>query len=202
VIARAGIIAAEAGAGGNSVLAGVMMAAGVLIITVVMMMRLWRARRRNTARAATPIADRAGLTPRAAAREGTERMEAVMVEMQELTRVCAAQVENRVARLEMLLREADDRIARLSAATGETPQVSARNPSQGSVGGAAARPAPVVRPIIGADELSQRVYALADTGMAPGDVARELGEHTGKVELILALRQESRRAGAGAGAGA
>jgi hypothetical protein len=200
VIARAGIIAAEAGTGGNSVLAGLMMAAGVLIITVVMVLRLWKARRRNAARAATPIADRAGLTPRAAARDGAERMEAVMVEMQELTRVCAAQVENRVARLEMLLREADERIALLSAALGEVPHTPARNGAPGPASGAAAKPAPVVRPIIGADELSQRVYALADTGMAPGDVARELGEHTGKVELILALRQESRRAGAGAGA--
>ena len=29
--------------------------------------------------------------------------------------------------------------------------------------------------------------------LAAGDIARELSEHTGKVELILALRQETRR---------
>jgi len=39
------------------------------------------------------------------------------------------------------------------------------------------------------DALRRRVYALADQGQGPEAIARELQEHVGKVELILALRQ-------------
>ena len=180
---------------GNPVLAGILMAAGVLIITTVMMMRLWRIRRRNAASAGVPLTERITKIKKDNAADGVGRMEAVMVEMQELTRVCAAQVENRVARLEMLLREADDRIAQLTALEEDAERAAPPAPAP------AGRPTPVVRPSIGSDELSQRVYALADSGLGGADIARELGEHTGKVELILALRTESRRSGAGATAG-
>jgi len=35
------------------------------------------------------------------------------------------------------------------------------------------------------------VCALADSGTAPTDIARELNEPIGKIELILALRRAS-----------
>ncbi|MBX3385470.1 MAG: hypothetical protein KF768_02760 [Phycisphaeraceae bacterium] len=44
-----------------------------------------------------------------------------------------------------------------------------------------ARPAP--------DALQREVCRLADEGMTPIDIAKRLGQHTGKVELILALRR-------------
>ena len=40
----------------------------------------------------------------------------------------------------------------------------------------------------GRDDLSRSVYSLADQGMDTTAIARQLGEHVGKVELILALR--------------
>ncbi len=189
------VMAAAETPGGNSALAGLLMATGVLIITVVMVLRLWKRRRMSAARSAVPIGERVGITAAnpMTPRQGTDRMEAVMSEMQELTRLCAAQVENRVARLEMLLREADARIAQLEALTG------AEAPAAPEFRVAPRVSAPSA-PKIGSDELSQRVYELADSGLTPASVARELGEHTGKVELILALRQESRRSGAAASA--
>jgi len=39
-----------------------------------------------------------------------------------------------------------------------------------------------------ADPLSDRVYALADAGRSAREIARELGTHQGRVELVLALR--------------
>ena len=38
------------------------------------------------------------------------------------------------------------------------------------------------------DPLTREVYALADAGLAAAEIARRLEQHTGKVELILALR--------------
>jgi hypothetical protein len=41
----------------------------------------------------------------------------------------------------------------------------------------------------GLDPLASQVYQLADTGLSASDIAQSLGQHTGKVELILALRR-------------
>ena len=38
------------------------------------------------------------------------------------------------------------------------------------------------------DPLAASVYELADAGVDPIAIARQLNEHVGKVELILALR--------------
>ena len=40
----------------------------------------------------------------------------------------------------------------------------------------------------GLDPLSLEIYRLSDAGDAPNVIAQQLGQHTGKVELILALR--------------
>jgi hypothetical protein len=39
------------------------------------------------------------------------------------------------------------------------------------------------------DPLARRVYELADGGMDAVAIARQLNEHVGKVELMLALRE-------------
>lgn len=38
------------------------------------------------------------------------------------------------------------------------------------------------------DTLTRSIYALADAGSDPLEIAKQLDEHVGKVELILALR--------------
>lgn len=41
---------------------------------------------------------------------------------------------------------------------------------------------------VGLEPLARQIYALSDQGFTPTDIASRLGQHTGKVELILALR--------------
>ena len=41
---------------------------------------------------------------------------------------------------------------------------------------------------LGLEPLTAQIYSLADAGHAPSAIAQQLGQHTGKVELILALR--------------
>ena len=43
-------------------------------------------------------------------------------------------------------------------------------------------------PPVSLDPLTQSVYELADTGYQPIQIAQELQEQVGKVELILSLR--------------
>lgn len=39
------------------------------------------------------------------------------------------------------------------------------------------------------DPIAREIYRLSDSGLPPVEIAGRLGQHTGKVELILALRQ-------------
>jgi hypothetical protein len=68
----------------------------------------------------------------------------------------------------------------------ETPRIVTRAVE---VPPAVREPAPVPSGAAGLDTLAGQVYALADQGFSPVDIAQRLGQHTGKVELILALRE-------------
>lgn len=218
---------------------GLLLAAGVLVLTLTVLIR-WRRKmssRRSAAAARAEespaermerLAERRRAIGDAAAAgsdlahgrgsrdhrsDAFRSADAVMVEMQELTRLCAAQVENRAARLEMLLREADDRIARLEEELdaersrrpvrshdprsqprhepANAPATHHRAPRSGGRADAdpfAADAAPTDEPpAVGEGDLARRVLTLADRGLEPVEIARELDEHPGKVELILAL---------------
>lgn len=113
--------------------------------------------------------------PKAPEREGgrspvaAQQVQAVMRDAEELAGLLAGQMERQAARLERLLGEADARIRqleRLNAGQGRTPP---RDPA--------------------VDPLNQQVYELSDEGLPPVEIARQLNQQTGKVELILALRQ-------------
>ena len=111
------------------------------------------------------------ITPPAPAR--TEQ-----AEVEELVRQLAPELDERAARLERLIADADDRLARLEGA-GRAPARRAE-----PEGRAAARM--VIREE--GDPVTKRIYTLADDGMAAVEIARRVEQPTGKVELILALR--------------
>lgn len=117
-------------------------------------------------------------------------------DLKELGERLAAEMDARAERLERLIAQADDRLARLEGGAGREPSnpaSAARRPSASRA--VAEAKAPTSR---GArievstelDPLHRRVYDLADGGLAPVEIARELDEHVGKVQLILALRSE------------
>lgn len=61
------------------------------------------------------------------------------------------------------------------------PRIERHAPAEPSVATVEAKPAP--------DPLARKVYDLADAGRSTLAIARDLNEHPGKIELILALRQ-------------
>ena len=165
----------------DNLIAGMLAAAGVAVLTLVVLVRLRATRRRRAANDARRETEpgRPTLRPRA----GGESLEALMVEAQELTRVCAAQMENRAMRLERLLAEADERIAELERLSGGGRPAGRGAPARD------ARRAPDASRSPEGDPLADRVFELADRGMQPVEIARQLDEHTGKIELILALHR-------------
>lgn len=124
-------------------------------------------------------------------------LEELMVEIEQLAKRLGAQLDAKAIQLENLIQRAEDRIDQLNRATG----VGDRNTPPGRGDAADDPPPPLLQsprppkhhsqPLETQDDdpLPRRVYALADQGLAPLEIAGQLNEHVGKIELILALRQ-------------
>jgi hypothetical protein len=100
-------------------------------------------------------------------------LENSVAQARELSTLLDGQVDEAARRLERLIEQADDKIRRLERLA--AAELHVRTPYR-------AEP-PVV------DPMNQQVYSLADEGLHPVEIARQLQQHTGKVELILALRK-------------
>jgi len=96
----------------------------------------------------------------------------VMRDAEELAGLLAGQMDRQAARLEQLIAEADVKIRHLERLSAEVR---------------AARPADRA---LSTEPLNQRIYELADEGVPPVEIARQLKQQTGKVQLILALRRK------------
>lgn len=110
-------------------------------------------------------------------------------DLEELTERLAAQLDAKAAAVESLLAQAEKTLAHLHAAR-EAPVRAVRRTlppihmaETKLTAIAPAAPAPT------ADEAHRRVHELADQGLTPVQIARQLGKPTGQVELILNLRR-------------
>jgi hypothetical protein len=111
-------------------------------------------------------------------------------EMVNTARRLAAQLDNKAKRLEILIGEADRRIEALGgSATAAPVERTPESPKARKTAEPPPRPEPEdPAPEPPADPLTRAVYELADRGRNAIDIARELDEQVGKIELILALR--------------
>lgn len=134
----------------------------------------------------------------------------LLVEYEEMVRRMTAHLETRAAKLELLIREADEKIARLGAAVegadaradagapvgddAGPAMTSADAPDPGSPPPTEAPPAslPPAGRSAGPDARHTEVYRLADNGQSPRQIARKLNRPHGEIELILALRTTKR----------
>jgi hypothetical protein len=111
------------------------------------------------------------------------QMQNVLVEMSQMARQITAQLDSRAAKLDALIREADEKIAVLRSQS-SAPSPIAPLPSPGIT---AMKAESTEQPMI--DARHALVYALADQGRSCKDIAQELSRPSGEIELILALRQ-------------
>jgi hypothetical protein len=135
---------------------------------------------------------------RAPAEPGLARQRAVerdvsnlLVELSEMTRQMTAQIDTRAAKLEALIREADEKVVLM------------RSLGCGQPGGGGGQGVLIEAKLLESDAVPMRpaedsvppvdprhaeVYDLADEGQSAQDIARQTGRPRGEVELILALR--------------
>ena len=119
-------------------------------------------------------------------------LERLMVEIEELSKRFASQLDAKSIQLDRLLSEADQRIAQLERLGRDAVEF---GPSSfdTTVGGPGSSPTGQEtgssNDQASVDPLTRSVYELADQGHDASQIARQLNEHVGKVELILALRR-------------
>jgi hypothetical protein len=174
--------------GGSNALAGLLMAGGVLIITFILMSRLRRKQRERPSDLST-AEQIAQIRARAADSRGIDAFKA---DAHDFTRQMAALLDSKAERLEQLIADADDRLARLDQLEHDASHTAPADPPR-----AHAEPTPPPQPKrtppdlerpVEVDPLHDKVYRLADSGLDPVSIAREIGQPTGQIELILALR--------------
>ncbi|MFN3167685.1 MAG: hypothetical protein ACE37H_11545 [Phycisphaeraceae bacterium] len=161
---------------------------GILFI-IAAMFSLGR-KRKHHADAQTTARDH---VERARQKQGVrDELEALMVDINRMAKDLGAQLDAKILRIEKATRDADERIAQLQALRDTfdpaTHRVAPDRTSSDDNPPAYENLVTPQRPPDQADPLTREVYALADQGIGPADIAEQLGEHVGKVELILALR--------------
>src|SRR5258706_3967974 len=143
--------------------------------------------------------------PLARQRSVEQQMTNLLVELSDMARQITAQLDTRAAKLELLIREADEKLAALGsliksdsnheAHRAAAPEVrkdtlsgssatslTTDNPAGKATSTRPASPPPAV------DRRYAEVYALADEGRHANEIARLLQRPAGAIELILALR--------------
>ncbi|MHC4442586.1 MAG: hypothetical protein ACYTF1_19805 [Planctomycetota bacterium] len=101
-------------------------------------------------------------------------LESLIVELQELSRRISAEIDTRFAKLEAAIRDADSRIAVLNRLN---RQLGDKTTDAGE-------------PVEDHNSRNAAIYDLADAGLTPVQIARDLGKTPGEVELILNLRPQ------------
>ncbi len=170
-------------------LPGALLAFGVLILVMIMIRMLKRNLSRNaTAKEGTPRERLDQLRAQASAISPVDTYEA---EAEELTRRLSAIMDNKAARLELLIEEADDRLARLDRASlGASVQTRPMEHDAGAFRTSAPEPARTAPPPERhVDPTQRQIYELADSGLGPVEIAQRLDQPIGQVELILNLRR-------------
>jgi hypothetical protein len=117
------------------------------------------------------------------------QMQNLLVELSEMTRQMNAQLDTRAAKLEVLLKQADERIAtlqRLNDSSSNGAQSAPESPVQDLT--PTFQPAAIERAPLPLDPRHEEIYTLADQGHGAKEIATRLNRPSGEVELILALR--------------
>ena len=172
-------------AASRSYLPGMLMASGVLLLTFWFLVRVRKKLRRPGQPIRRPLGRKPSFADAASRRNESsarQSIEAITVEAEELVRRMAAHLDNKSAKIELLIKQADERLEQLQKAVNR----SSKTGSAIAYDGADRSDTNVqTHPI---DPTSQNVYQLSDDGLAPIQIAQKLSEGVGKVELILALR--------------
>ena len=166
----------------------IMLAAAVVGLTILMLST--RRKLRNHQRRTEPTA-RERFTELEREVKTTRNVEEVMLELDQLSRQIHGRLDTKFAKLEAIIRDADQRIAELSRLLRASSGDAACDVTVEATG--ADEPSPDSSPEF-ADHPRVAVYQLAESGLSPSQIAEKVGKPLGEVELILALQRAKQQA--------
>lgn len=114
-----------------------------------------------------------------------KQMQNVLVDLSEMARQISAQLDTRSTKLELLIREADQKLAALKSAMAQEPPMRS-SPEKSPVRQTSMEEEEIIPQV---DPQHVEVYTLADQGRTPYQIAQQLNRPSGEIELILALRR-------------
>jgi hypothetical protein len=130
--------------------------------------------------------------PLARQREVEEQMNSLLVELSQMARQITSQLDTRAMKLQMLIKDADERLAALQATKDpvniSSPATSDIHASEAEAEALQTPMRQAASPIVSVDPRHQEVYTMADEGRSPNEIAKMVQRPAGEVELILALR--------------
>ena len=159
-----------------------MLVLAVIFLTI-LMISTGKKIRESRALTGLPARERyAELESRQSTRRGVEQ---ATIELDKVARQVHAQIDTKLVRLEVLIRDADKRIAELSSKTGDQQrpapfEVTLREETPVAGRDNSAEPS---------DERYASIYQLADEGLTVRQIAAKVDRVQGEVELILGLRR-------------
>lgn len=198
------------GLGGENLLPGVLFLGGIILALMILMRGTRRShtKRSNQTRSMENPSDRLAEMHRQASMS-MEPATRALVEIEEVGRRFGAMLDNKAARLEQLLEDADERIARLESVIGavegtdtgseRTPGIDPSVLDRARIDeDRAARGPGADRPLTISDargarmsETQRLVWGLSDEGCDATEIAARLDVPVGQIELMLNLRRGS-----------
>jgi hypothetical protein len=169
----------------------VMLALAIGGLTIVML-ATYRKNRRSRQKPTSTVRDQYRQVNRQAV--VTKDVDQAMVELDRLARQIHGQIDTRFAKLEAVIRDADQRIVTLSRLTNAPRGSAPLDVTLESQAPPVTVPASVAASAPISDQRYDAIYRMSDGGTSTVDIARKSGKTKGEVELILALR-DSRRQG-------
>lgn len=176
---------------------GWLITAGVGVLIFILFKNLRKNRKRAVARSKHSPRDRIDEIQTRVS--GMNDMHGMTARAQESVQTLITQLENKAARLELLLDKTEARIAEFDAKIDQLASSSSSQPSAPSprAPGLTMQSPPLAEPCSPEDSpldppldpLHQRVHALADQGLDSIEIARQVNRPTGQIDLILALRR-------------
>lgn len=119
------------------------------------------------------------------------QMSNLLMELTEVSRTVNSGIDARTARLEALLDEADKKIAELRSLNARERAALQPIMRETAATLSSEQPVPNRSETSNSDARHAEVYRMADLGRSAHEIAAALGQPTGEIELILALRQET-----------
>ncbi len=130
---------------------------------------------------------------RPAPARGVGEIQELATDLEELAERLAARLDEKAARIERLIAEADERLAKLEGRDVVEERRTESRPTPSSAPAVSALEPKTPARFVAArdldpDPVTREICRLADKGATPAEIAKQLDEQIGKVQLILALR--------------